>query len=86
MIKTYEVSLTLLAIGILLFYTNPVNTYLFMLINQALPNQMLWMSVTVLGDGLFIGFLLLILCQRDLRILTNKSASWASRSLNGAGW
>jgi membrane-associated phospholipid phosphatase len=69
--KSYWYSLALLAIGILLFYTSPVNTYLFLTINQVFPNQMLWMSLTVLGDGLFIGCLLLILCQRDLQFLTN---------------
>jgi hypothetical protein len=69
--KIVGIGIIALIVGILLFYIKPLNTDLLIAINQALPNQLLWMSITVLGDGLFIGCLLLICFRNDLRFLTN---------------
>lgn len=61
----------LIILAILLSIFTPINHALFILLNQAFPSKILWMTVTNTGDAIFIGCLLFIVLHKNMRLLTN---------------
>lgn len=63
--------LPLIFLAILLTVYPQTNYALFSIINQAAPLQSLWMTITNMGDGLFLGCLLFIVLRKNTGLLTN---------------
>jgi membrane-associated phospholipid phosphatase len=65
------ISFVLLLLGISLYYATTANTYLFRVINNASAIAWIWIFLTTLGNGLFIGCLLFICLRKNVPLLSN---------------
>lgn len=59
----------LLATGMYLFVNKPFNQELFFAVNSLIVNSSIWLILSNMGDGLFVGCLLFILFRRSTEIL-----------------
>ncbi len=69
MVSLLIVAGLLLAIGMYLFVNKSVNQEWFFAINSLTVNSIIWLILSNMGDGLFVGCLLFILFRRSTAIL-----------------
>lgn len=63
------IALSFLVIGISLFYSRSLDEKIFIAINAALPNSTLWLTISNIGDGLFVGCILFVIFRNRIEVL-----------------
>lgn len=71
MIKTFGIiCIPFICLATLLIIFTPLNYTIFTVLNQAFPSKTLWMTITNIGDGIFLGCILFIALRTHKQLLT----------------